>query len=190
MHRPSPIADAPPYLLVMDAELEIIDSNGGCRRESLQHFYRNYKQTSLAANEYLARIHIARAQFGKPLKLFKISKRYDDDISTLMGAFCWSGYAGNEFKIAFGGMAATPKRARATEQFLTDNSWCTAGEVDEHLLAQACDLLRAEFSPLSDVRASAAYRMEMACNLLRKACCELAAEASGKKIEPRLFHHA
>ncbi len=186
----SPIADAPPYLLVMDAELEIINSSGVCRRELLQNFYRNYKQTSLAADEYLARIHIARAQFDKPIKLFKISKRYDDDISTLMGAFRWGGQTGNEFSIAFGGMAATPKRASATEQFLMQHIWCAAGDVDEAILAQACDVLRSEFSPLSDVRASAAYRMEMACNLLRKACYEFAAEASGKKIETRLFHHA
>lgn len=190
----SPIADAPPYLLVMEAELEIIDSNGESRRELLTDFYRSYKQTTLATNEYLARIHIARAQFNNPLKLFKISKRYDDDISTLMGAFSWagdgSGEDSNEFKIAFGGMAAIPKRASTTEQFLTKTIWCAAGDVDENILAQACELLRSEFSPMSDVRASAAYRMAMACNLLKKACYEFAAEASGKVIEERLFHHA
>ena len=186
----SPIADAPPYLLVMDAELELVNSKGKSRRELLTHFYRNYKQTSLAADEYLARIHIARTQLAQPLKLFKITKRYEDDISAVMGAFCWSGQTTNEFKVAFGGMAAIPKRASATEQFLTGSSWCVAGDVDEDVLAQACELLRSEFAPLSDVRASAAYRMAMACNLLKKACYEFAAEASGKVIEARLFHHA
>ena len=186
----SPIADAPPYLLVMDAELEIVNSNGASRRELLAHFYRDYKRTTLAADEYLARIYIARAQFNNPLKLFKITKRYDDDIATLMGAFSWAGQANSEFKIAFGGMAAIPKRASATEQFLTKTIWCAAGDVDEKILAQACELLRSEFSPLSDVRASAAYRMAMACNLLKKACYEFAAEASGKVVEERLFNHA
>ena len=186
----SPIADAPPYLLAMDAELEIVNSKGESRRELLAHFYHDYKKTTLGSGEYLARIRIARAQFAQPLKLFKITKRYEDDISAVMGAFCWSGQTTNEFKIAFGGMAAIPKRASATEQFLSNTNWSVAGEVDEVILAQACDLLRSEFSPLSDVRASAAYRMAMACNLLKKACYEFAAEASGKVIEGRLFNHA
>jgi xanthine dehydrogenase small subunit len=186
----SPIADAPPYLLVMDAELELVNSKGGSRRELITNFYRNYKQTSLAADEYLARIRIARAQLAQPLKLFKVTKRYEDDISAVMGAFCWSGQTTNEFKIAFGGMAAIPKRASVTGQFLTGSNWCVSGDVDEGVLAQACELLRSEFSPLSDVRASAAYRMAMACNLLKKACYEFAAEASGKVTEARLFHHA
>jgi xanthine dehydrogenase small subunit len=186
----SPIADTPPYLLVMDSELEIVNSKGESRRELLAHFYRDYKKTTLCADEYLARIRIARAQLAQPLKLFKITKRYEDDISAVMGAFCWSGQTSNEFKIAFGGMAAIPKRASATEQFLSTTNWSVAGEVDEAILAQACDLLRSEFSPLSDVRASAAYRMAMACNLLKKACYEFAAEASGKVIEERLFNHA
>ncbi len=186
----SPIADAPPYLLVMDAELELVNSSGSMRRELLTHFYRDYKKTTLVAGEYLARIRIARAQLVRSLKLFKITKRYEDDISAVMGAFCWSGATANEFKIAFGGMAAIPKRASATEQFLSNTNWCMAGDVDEDILARACDLLRSEFSPLSDVRASAAYRMAMACNLLKKACYEFAAEASGKVIEERLFSHA
>lgn len=186
----SPIADAPPYLLVMDAELELVNSNGNVRREWLTHFYRDYKKTTLAAGEYLARICIAREQLARPLKLFKISKRYEDDISAVMGAFCWSGPATNQFKIAFGGMAAIPKRATATEQFLSNANWYASGEVDEDILAKACDLLRSEFSPLGDVRASAAYRMDMACNLLKRACYEFAAEAAGKIIEARLFSHA
>lgn len=186
----SPIADAPPYLLVMDAELEIVDSSGNTRRELLTHFYRDYKNTALAAGEYLARICIARERLARPLKLFKISKRYEDDISAVMGAFCWSGHATNQFKIAFGGMASIPKRATATEQFLSNANWYVSGEVDENILAKACDLLRSEFSPLSDVRASAAYRMDMACNLLKRACYEFAAEAAGKVIEARLFSHA
>ena len=186
----SPIADTPPYLLVMDAELEILNSSGKSRLEALPYFYRDYKKTTLAQGEYIARIRIARANLDKPLKLFKVSKRYEDDISAVMGAFCWSGAASNQFSIAFGGMAGIPKRASATEQFLSANSWFSAGRADETLLEQACSLLRSEFSPMSDVRASAGYRMAMACNLLKKACYEFAAEASGAAIEGRLFDHA
>ncbi|MEN0036061.1 MAG: xanthine dehydrogenase small subunit [Cellvibrio sp.] len=191
----SPIADTPPYLLALDAELEIGNSHGDYRRERLVDFYRDYKKTTLAAGEYLARIYIARAQLAKPLKLFKISKRYEDDISAVMGAFCWScdatnQFPGGQFKVAFSGMAGIPKRAQATEQFLSSQQWCVAGVVNETILAQACDLLCGEFAPMSDVRASAAYRMEMACNLLKKSCYEFAAEASGAVVEERLFHHA
>lgn len=183
----SPIADTPPYLLVLDAELEIVNSSGASRIEALMNFYRDYKKTTLAQGEYIARIRIARANLNKPLKLFKVSKRYEDDISAVMGAFCWSE---NGFKIAFGGMAGIPKRALATEQFLSANNWCDSGAVNDALLEQACNLLRSEFAPMSDVRASADYRMAMACNLLKKACYEFAAQASGAVIEERLFNHA
>ena len=186
----SPIADTPPYFLVVDAELEIGNAQGEYRRESITQFYRDYKKTTLAAGEYLARIYIKREQLQRPIKLFKISKRYEDDISAVMGAFCWSGAATNEWRIAFGGMAGIPKRASATEQFLSSNQWYDAGAVNEALLAQACELLRGEFAPMTDVRASAAYRMAMACNLLKKACYELAAEASGAVVEERLYQHA
>lgn len=186
----SPIADTPPYFLVMDAELEIGNAQGEYRREAIAQFYRDYKKTTLAAGEYLARIFIKREQLQRPIKLFKISKRYEDDISAVMGAFSWSGAATNLFSIAFGGMAGIPKRATAAEQFLSANKWCDAGAVDEAILAQACELLRSEFAPMSDVRASADYRMAMACNLLKKSCYEFAAEASGAVIEGRLFHHA
>ncbi len=186
----SPIADTPPYFLVMDAELEIGNAHGEYRRELITRFYLDYKKTTLAAGEYIARIYVKREQLQHPLKLFKISKRYEDDISAVMGAFCWSGAEANEFKMAFGGMAGIPKRAAATEQFLSNSNWYSAGAVDEAVLEQACTLLRSEFAPMTDVRASAAYRMAMACNLLKKACYEFAAEASGAVIEARLFDHA
>jgi xanthine dehydrogenase small subunit len=83
-----------------------------------------------------------------------------------MGAFRCDA---NRLSIAFGGMAATPKRARLTEAFLHQH----AGELDDELIEQACNILASEFSPLSDVRASAEYRMAMACNLLKKACYTL-----------------
>lgn len=184
----SPIADTPPFLLALDAQIEIVNARGESRREPLAEFYRAYKQTSLASGEYLARIYIAREQLTQPLKLFKISKRYEDDISAVMGAFHWN--SADKFKIAFGGMAAIPKRATQTETFLSENIWYTAGEVNEQVIEQACALLRSEFSPLSDVRASAEYRLAMACNLLKKSCYEFAAEAAGLASEPRLFAHA
>lgn len=160
----SPIADCPPWLLVLEAELLIGNDRGEYRRESINHFYRDYKRTSLAAGEYLAQLLIQRSALAQPLRLYKISKRCEDDISAVMGAFRCDDRG--QFFIAFGGMAAVPKRASATEAFLSQHS----GQLSDDVIAQACALLHSEFSPLSDVRASAEYRMAMACNLLKKAC--------------------
>ncbi len=162
----SPIADCPPYLLALDAELLIGNRQGDYRREYLSDFYLDYKRTTLATGEYLAQVVIQRSALAQPLKLYKISKRYEDDISAVMGAFRCDA---NRLSIAFGGMAATPKRARLTEAFLHQH----ADELDDDLIEQACSILASEFSPLSDVRASAEYRMAMACNLLKKACYAL-----------------
>ncbi|ACE85969.1 xanthine dehydrogenase small subunit [Cellvibrio japonicus] len=182
----SPIGDTPPWLLVLDAELELVNSRGETRREYLRDFYLGYKQTTRAPDEYLARIHIARQALAQPQRLFKVSKRYEDDISAVMGAFWWD--AGH-IRIAYGGMAGVPKRAFLVEAVLNTEPWHRLGQVQESRLALACDQLRAEFSPLSDVRASAGYRLAMACELLRKACYEFAAEAAGQAPE-RLFIHA
>jgi xanthine dehydrogenase small subunit len=184
----SPIADTPPVLLVLDADLVIGNSAGNYRREYLADFYLNYKQTTLAAGEYLARIILKRSALAQPLKLYKISKRYEDDISAVMGAFCWDGE--QNIKIAFGGMAAIPQRAALTESFIAQSVWLKNGKADAAILERACDILRSEFSPLSDVRASAEYRMAMACSLLKKACAQFAVQSIGETLAKGVFDHA
>ena len=184
----SPIADMPPYLLVLGAELVINKSDGTSRVERLSDFYIDYKQTRLYAGEYLAEIVVPRASLHSPLKLFKISKRYEDDISAVMGAFRWG--EDEQLTIAYGGMAAIPKRATATEDFINCQRWWLDGGVDEAVLSRACEVLSTEFTPMTDVRASAEYRMAMAGNLLRKACHEFAAEWAGHTIEAGVFSHA
>lgn len=184
----SPIADMPPYLLVLDAELIIRNGRGGERREKLIDFYRGYKQTTLVAGEYLAQVRFERAAFEEPLKLIKLSKRYEDDISAVMGAFRWR--TDGSLAIAYGGMAATPKRALDTEALLNQSIWQRDGELDDAILDRACEQLSREFTPMTDVRASADYRMAMAGSLLRKACRALAAERAGKVAEPGVFTHA
>ena len=183
----SPIADCPPYLLVLNAELVIGNSAGEYRCELLTNFYLDYKRTTLARGEYLAQIKIERGLLAQPLKLFKITKRYEDDISAVMGAFHCD--ADKRLSIAFGGMAATPKRAPLTEAFLYQH----AGELDETIIEQACIILASEFSPLSDVRASSAYRMAMACSLLRKACYALLLDDGAElnvELSEGIFDHA
>lgn len=176
----SPIADCPPWLLVLNAELLIGNYRGEYRRELLSDFYLDYKRTSLGAGEYLSQIIIQREALSQPVKLFKITKRYEDDISAVMGAFRRDD-AGH-FYIAYGGMAAIPKRAIATETFLNGH----LADINQNVIEKACTILRKEFSPLSDVRASSEYRMAMACNLFKKACH---AFTSGDPISG-VFDHA
>lgn len=184
----SPIADMPPYLLVLDAELVIRNSHGEERREKLIDFYLDYKKTTLAVGEYLAEVAFDRAAFEEPLKLIKLSKRYEDDISAVMGAFRWR--ADGSLAIAYGGMAAIPKRALETEALLNQSIWQREGDLEEDVLDRACEQVSLEFKPMTDVRASAEYRMAMAGSLLRKACRSLSAERAGKVIEPGVFTHA
>ena len=184
----SPIADTPPYLLVLEAELIIGNAAGDYRSESVNHFYRAYKQTTLVAGEYLAKIRIKRSALNDAIRLNKISKRYEDDISAVMGAFLLDDQ--QQLRIAFGGMAAIPKRGYATEKFLNQTTWQRDGQVLSKTLEQACDILRSEFSPMSDVRASADYRMAMACNLMKKACYEFIAQMNGQSATEGVFDHA
>lgn len=184
----SPVADMPPYLLALDAELIIRSSAGETRQEKLSDFYLDYKKTTLAPGEYLAEVVFTRDAFAEPIKLIKLSKRYEDDISSVMGAFRWR--ADGSLVIAYGGMAAMPKRALATEALLSQSIWQREGELDHAILDKACEALAGEFTPMTDVRASADYRIAMAGSLLRKACRVLVAEHAGKTLEPGVFSHA
>ncbi|GGA72806.1 xanthine dehydrogenase small subunit [Neiella marina] len=164
----SPIADSPPFLLALDAILHLASSTGQRRSVALSEFYLGYKQTAMASDEYLTSIEISRSALRQPVKLYKVSKRYEDDISAVMGAFSLT--AQGKLTIAFGGMAATPIRMNDTEQLLQLD---INGEFAEQAITKAMASLADELTPLSDVRASAAYRSQMAGNLLRKACIEL-----------------
>ena len=171
----SPIADTPPILFVWEAQLELVNSRGERTWVAIKDFYTGYRQTLLGKDQYIAKIRISTEEINRPHCFYKISKRFEDDISALLGAFVVEQDKGqcSLIRIAFGGMAATPVRASKTEQFLLGK------ELNQHTLDKACELLSQEFTPLSDVRASAEYRREMAANLLRKALSEL----QGLKIQ-------
>ncbi|MBB3169489.1 FAD binding domain-containing protein [Simiduia aestuariiviva] len=163
----SPIADTPPWLLVQEAELIIGKAGGGFRYERLEDFYVDYKKTTLAAGEYLADVRLSRARLKCPAKLYKVSKRFEDDISAVCGAFLIN--PNGQLRIAFGGMAAVPKRARATEAFINKQDWRNP-EKWSAIIDQAAQYLAQDFTPMTDVRASSEYRAAMAHSLLRKAC--------------------
>ena len=177
----SPIADTPPFLLVLDAVLHLVNAQGHKRELALTEFYLGYKQTALKEGEYLAAIEISLEKLKQPTTLLKLSKRYEDDISAILGAFTLTPQG--TIQIAFGGMAATPTRATQTERqlkgVLDDQNSSTA-------LEKACETLKTEFTPMTDVRASSAYRMEMAANLLKKAYTELTTNSPAEGV----FSHA
>lgn len=182
----SPIADMPPFLLVMDAELVIRNAAGESRRERLCDFYLDYRSTTLGAGEYIACVRFYRTRPGQQLRIYKLSKRYEDDITAVMGAFLLDPDDG--LKMAYGGMAAIPARAWESEAAINRNHPWTDEGADE-ALEEACARLKHEFTPLTDVRASAAYRSEMACNLLRKAWDVFGLTRGGRYRREELFHH-
>ena len=173
----SPIGDSPPPLIVLGANL--IMRAGDNRREiALEDFFLDYGRQDLRAGEFVEAIRVPKPAPGRILKAYKISKRFDQDISALLGAFCLDVADGTvrEARIAFGGMAATPRRAPACEAALIGSPW------NEQTVERAAAALAQDFSPISDLRASAHYRMQVAQNLLRKAYWETASQVAADEV--------
>jgi xanthine dehydrogenase small subunit len=157
----SPIGDSMPLLIALGAHV-VLMSRRGHRDLPLEDFYTGYRRTVLAADEVLAWIKVPRPRPDEFLRAYKISKRYDDDIS----AVCLvAGLVLDQGKVAqvslgAGGVAATPARAVKTEAFLLGRAW------NEETVRQAAERLRGEFQPITDMRASAAYRRTVLGNLM------------------------
>ncbi|MFV8816314.1 xanthine dehydrogenase small subunit [Haliea sp. E17] len=160
----SPIADMPPVLLAWQAEVAISDVEGATRWLPLEDFYLDYRQTVLQPGQYLSAVRMPKSAVAEPHRFYKLSKRYEDDISSVMCALSMTldGRRVTAVRIAYGGMAAVPKRAVAAENVLR------GALLDDNTIAMACAAVSTEFQPLSDVRASAAYRLAMAAGLLQR----------------------
>ncbi|MFG1262398.1 xanthine dehydrogenase small subunit [Xanthobacter aminoxidans] len=159
----SPVGDTLPVLLALDAEVELAGPSG-MRRMTVADFLTGYRKTALAPDEVIAALRLPRLAEGEALFAWKLSRRFDQDISTLLGAFRVRVDGGRMMSCtaAFGGMAERAKRAPALEAILTGALWADAPpEGIEAALA-------ADFAPLSDHRASAAYRLTAAANLVRR----------------------
>ena len=175
----SPIGDSMPVLIALGAQV-VLASLRGERRMAIEDFYLGYQKTALAADEVLRAVEVPVAE-PPALAVYKLSKRFDQDISALTMAIAlrFDGTCDNagvcDVRIGVGGMAAVPSRARATEAALRGRPF------DEAALRDAQAALAGEFAPISDMRASAAYRMQAAANLLRRAWlqCSPAAARSG-----------
>ncbi len=160
----SPIADMPPPLIALGAEL-VLDGPQGERRLPLEAFFLDYRKTDLRPGEFIRAVDIPKPGPDDHLFIYKVSKRLDDDISAVLGAFHITLTDGRvqACRLAWGGMAATPARAPAAEAALLGQPWTQA------TLDNAAQALAGDFKPLSDVRASADYRQQVAGNLLRRA---------------------
>jgi len=166
----SPIGDTPPMLLALDAALEL-QSGSKIRRLPLQSFFLGYRKTALQPGEFIRAIVIPEVTASQHFQAWKVSKRLEDDISAIFAAFMLerdSDGIVTSARIAFGGMAAIPKRATRCEQQLVGQPLTTTS------LELACRALEQDFTPLSDFRASAGYRMQVAKNLLRRYYASLA----------------
>ena len=159
----SPIGDTPPVLLALNAWVELT-SHVGTRQLLLSDFFIDYKKTALAADEVISRIFIPQLAESATLRVWKLSKRREDDITAVLGAFCYRVNQGvmEDVRIAFGGMAATPKRASQTEAALEGQP------VSKASFQAAQQALAEEFQPMSDVRGSQYYREQAALNLLER----------------------
>ncbi|HUG23867.1 xanthine dehydrogenase small subunit [Piscinibacter sp.] len=159
----SPIGDAPPVLMALDAELEL-RRGSRVRRLPLAAFYVDYMKNRLEPGEFVQTIVVPLGAMQRQVRAYKISKRFDSDISAVGAAFALELQGGTvaEVRLAFGGMAAIVKRAEQAEAALAGQPW-TRAAVDAAKAALARD-----FTPLSDMRASAAYRLRVAQNLLER----------------------
>jgi xanthine dehydrogenase small subunit len=148
----SPIGDSMPVLLALEASLSL-QKGKTIRQVKLADFYTGYRKNVLQAGEFIRTIHVPKLAPGARFAVYKLSKRLDQDISAVCAAFH---VISGEARFAFGGMAATPARARKAEAAY------------ESGIEAACAALAEEFKPLTDQRASAWYRITTAQNLLRK----------------------
>jgi xanthine dehydrogenase small subunit len=159
----SPIGDSMPLLIALRASV-VLMSVRGARELPLENLYTGYRKNVMAADEVLAFIRVPRPLPDELLRVYKVSKRLEDDIS----AVCLSIHLQLQdglviaASLGAGGVAATPVRAVKTEAALQGQPWTQA------TVTQAMASLRGEFQPISDMRASAAYRSEVLGNLLQR----------------------
>ena len=157
----SPIGDGPPALIAMGATL-ILRQGSERRRMPLEDFFIAYQKQDRLPGEFVEAIEVSKKQ--PHLRCYKLSKRFDQDISAVCGCINISIKDGIilHARIAFGGMAGIPKRAHTTEAALIGQLW------NFKTFAKAQAAMPQDFTPLSDMRASAIYRAQTAENMLMR----------------------
>ena len=168
----SPIGDGAPALIALGARL-VLRRGPAQRTLPLEDFYLDYMKNALEPGEFIEAIEVPPLPPGTQLRGYKIAKRYDSDISAVcavLGVRLENGVV-REARLAFGGMAAIVKRAPRAEAALVGRAW------DEAAALAAADALREDFTPMTDLRASADYRQRAAANLIRRFWLETRADA-------------
>jgi len=159
----SPIGDTPPALIALGATV-VLRKGTRQRNLPLEDYFIAYGRQALEAGEFVEALRVPRPREDSLVRVVKLSKRFDSDISAVCGAFVLT--LGNGIvqtaRIAFGGMAGTPRRASAAEAALIGRKW------NEATVEAAAEALAQDFTPLTDVRGSAVYRTVVARNLLRR----------------------
>ncbi|MBP9184164.1 MAG: xanthine dehydrogenase small subunit [Fuscovulum sp.] len=155
----SPIGDGPPALIALGATLHLRRGDE-MRSIPLERFFLDYRKQDRREAEFVAGVTLPAV--APEFRCYKLSKRFDQDISAVCGGFnvVTSGGVVASARIAFGGMAGIPKRAAATEAALVGQPWT------ETAIRAAMKAMTTDFTPMSDMRASAAYRMQSAQNML------------------------
>jgi xanthine dehydrogenase small subunit len=166
----SPIGDMPPPLIALGAELTL-RSHSGRRTMALEDYFIDYGRQDRIPGEFVEKVFVPRPADDSHFAVYKISKRRDEDISALCGAFHLAldpdGLV-ETIRIAFGGMAATPRRAVQVEEALTGRPWSWG------VISAVRDVFDEDYQPLTDWRASAEYRSLAAKNLLTRFFLETA----------------
>ena len=154
----SPIGDCAPVLIALETRLTLVSTRGR-RTLPLEDFFLGYRKTALAADEVIERLTLQKLWPGEVFHCDKLSKRRDQDISTVAAGYRVRRKDGSfeDVRIGVGGMAATPRRAVAVEAALRDGGF-----------AAAMAAVEAEFQPIDDWRGTAAYRRQALKNLLRR----------------------
>jgi xanthine dehydrogenase small subunit len=159
----SPIGDSMPLLIALRASVVLMSTRGE-RELPLEKLYTGYRKNVMAADELLAFIRVPRPQANEFLRVYKVSKRFEDDISAVCLALNMHLQDGQleQVSIGVGGVAATPVRAIQTQRALIGQAWT------QDSVTQAMTTLRDEFQPISDMRASSDYRRQVLGNLLQR----------------------
>jgi xanthine dehydrogenase small subunit len=159
----SPIGDSLPALIALGAAVDV-RKGVQSRRVPLEKFFLGYQKKDLAPGEFVVGVHIPARTTGSWIASYKVSKRIEQDISAVCATICVTVVSGivRDARLGFGGMAAIPARAPHAEAALTGKAW------SQESLDAAIDALRLDFQPLTDMRASSAYRLRAAGNLLQR----------------------
>jgi xanthine dehydrogenase small subunit len=170
----SPIGDMPPVLLALETRLRLVSARG-VRELPLEEFFLDYRKVALAPDEIIESLTMPRLWPGEVFFCDKVSKRRDQDISTVAGAYRLRIRDGRieDARVAFGGMAAIPRRAAHVEAAMLKGG---------QIAAAASELLR-DFQPIDDWRGTGAYRLQVAANLLRRLAIRIAEPERPVEVE-------